>query len=302
MIEKIAFDGGMYGQHFSTTSPEFGTNGTYAKCWHREEDGKIYAVPYAVEGYGIIYNDAILKQYFAMEDKACLLYTSMQFGAPFVPFTVDTHFLSYDTAGIKKTERVQLPELAAENRTLTKEDAASLTMDEAAEEANRCMNCGCYSVNASDISPVLVAFNGKVITNKKEIAARDFFTTKLKAYDMLEQDELVVSVEIPDMTGYITGYEKMRIRESIDFALVSIAYAYKLVNEKITEASLVLGGVAPVPVKLVEVEELIVGKAPSEELAREAGRLAIKNAIPMSMNRYKVNTVEAIVARLVAAM
>ena len=35
-----------------------------------EEDGKIYAVPYAVEGYGIIYNDAILKQYFAMEDKA----------------------------------------------------------------------------------------------------------------------------------------------------------------------------------------------------------------------------------------
>lgn len=42
VIEKIAFDGGMYGQHFSTTSPEFGTNGTYAKCWHREEDGKIY--------------------------------------------------------------------------------------------------------------------------------------------------------------------------------------------------------------------------------------------------------------------
>ena len=39
VIERIAFDGGMYGQHFSTTSPEFGTNGTYAKCWHRESDG-----------------------------------------------------------------------------------------------------------------------------------------------------------------------------------------------------------------------------------------------------------------------
>lgn len=42
VIEKIAFDGGMYGAHFSTTSPEFGTNGAYAKCWHREEDGQIY--------------------------------------------------------------------------------------------------------------------------------------------------------------------------------------------------------------------------------------------------------------------
>lgn len=42
VIEKIAFDGGMYGKQFSTTSPEFGTNGAYAKCWHREDDGQIY--------------------------------------------------------------------------------------------------------------------------------------------------------------------------------------------------------------------------------------------------------------------
>ncbi|MFC5702340.1 ABC transporter substrate-binding protein [Cohnella faecalis] len=30
----------------------------------------VYGVPYAVEGYGIIYNDAILKKYFALADKA----------------------------------------------------------------------------------------------------------------------------------------------------------------------------------------------------------------------------------------
>lgn len=42
VIEKIAFDGGMYGKHFSTTSPEFGTNGAYAKCWKREADRRIY--------------------------------------------------------------------------------------------------------------------------------------------------------------------------------------------------------------------------------------------------------------------
>ena len=33
-------------------------------------DGNIVAVPYAVEGYGIIYNDSIMRKYFALPDKA----------------------------------------------------------------------------------------------------------------------------------------------------------------------------------------------------------------------------------------
>lgn len=33
-------------------------------------DGKVYGLPYVVEGYGIIYNDAIMKKYFALPDKA----------------------------------------------------------------------------------------------------------------------------------------------------------------------------------------------------------------------------------------
>lgn len=37
----------------------------------RDQNGNgIYAVPYVVEGYGIIYNDAIMKKYFALSDKA----------------------------------------------------------------------------------------------------------------------------------------------------------------------------------------------------------------------------------------
>ncbi len=40
-IARIAFDGGMYGLPFSTTSPEFGTDGMLAKCWVRESDGQV---------------------------------------------------------------------------------------------------------------------------------------------------------------------------------------------------------------------------------------------------------------------
>lgn len=41
VIAKIAFAGGMCGLRFSTTSPEFGTNGMLAKCWVRNPQGVI---------------------------------------------------------------------------------------------------------------------------------------------------------------------------------------------------------------------------------------------------------------------
>ena len=40
MVARIAFDGvSIYGRQFSSTSPEFGTSGSFDKCWLREEDG-----------------------------------------------------------------------------------------------------------------------------------------------------------------------------------------------------------------------------------------------------------------------
>ena len=40
VVACIAFNGvGMYGRQFYSTSPEFGTSGSFDKCWVREEDG-----------------------------------------------------------------------------------------------------------------------------------------------------------------------------------------------------------------------------------------------------------------------
>lgn len=40
-IARIAFDGGLYGLEFSTASPEFCTDGTFAKCWIRTNSDRI---------------------------------------------------------------------------------------------------------------------------------------------------------------------------------------------------------------------------------------------------------------------
>ena len=101
------------------------------------------------------------------------------------------------------------------------------------------------------------------------------------------------------MENYNTHYEKIRIRKSLDFALVSLASAYKVEDGKMKDVNLVYGGVAPVPVKLDEVEALLEGKEATKELAKEAGELEVKDATPMEMNGYKVSQAKAVIIRLV---
>ena len=67
-------------------------------------------------------------------------------------------------------------------------------------------------------------------------------------------------------------------------------------------ARVVLGGVAPVPWRVPAVEQLLLGKAVTSELAEEAGRAAVAGARPLAKNGYKVPMTQAMVARTIAAL
>lgn len=211
-------------------------------------------------------------------------------------------FIHFDpgTAELKKANNGH--DLSVEERSLDKEDSTSLSQEEGLEEAKRCMNCGCYSVNASDISPVLILLDAEIVTTRKTVRAAEFFTTSLKAVDMLDQDELVKEIRFKIPEGLTTGYDKFRVREAVDFAIVSLAYAYRLKDGVIDEARLVLGGVAPVPMEKGDVASLLTGKKPEEQLGEEAARLAVKDAVAMEHNSYKIQEVKALVKRMVAGM
>ncbi|MBC3798244.1 FAD-dependent oxidoreductase [Acetobacterium tundrae] len=212
----------------------------------------------------------------------------------------DEGFITFDPEGLKVKTAAKLKEIPADKRSIDKEDAFSLSVEEVLKEASRCMNCGCYAVNASDISPVLIAMDATIITNKKKIKAVDFFTIKLNSVDMLDLDELVKAIFIPDMSSFQTHYEKLRIRRSIDFALVSCASAYKLTDGKINDISIVLGGVAPVPYKLAEVEELLIGKEMTSELVEQCVDVAMKHAMPLEKNTYKLSETRSLVKQLLS--
>lgn len=212
-------------------------------------------------------------------------------------------FLRFDreTASLKTANNGHNVDAAA--RRIDKEDSTSLTYEEGLEEAKRCMNCGCYSVNASDLSPVMVMMDATVKTSLgREIAAADFFCTNLKSYANLEQGEVVTELVIPEKEGYVTGYEKFRMRSSIDFSMASLAWAYRLEGGQIADIRLVLGAVAPVPVRLFKVEEFLRGKVPTAEIAAEAGKMAIEGTESMGHNDYKIDEIRTFVRRLVESL
>ena len=95
---------------------------------------------------------------------------------------------------------------------------------------------------------------------------------------------------------------QFHIKYSLDFAIVSLAYAYKLKDGVIDDIRLVLGAVAPVPVIKDDVAKFMIGKKPTKELAKEAGELAVSDAVPLRDNEYKVAEVKALIGNLVERM
>ena len=97
-------------------------------------------------------------------------------------------------------------------------------------------------------------------------------------------------------------YDKFRLREAVDWAIVSLASAFAKEDGKLTAAKLVLGGAAPVPVELNEVQSYLMGKTPDAETAAKAGELAVKECNAMWRNGYKVHEVKVLVEKAVLRM
>ena len=217
---------------------------------------------------------------------------SRYMGFPLEAPVAEHGFLKFDTEKVLVTKGAVEKDTPVGERSLSKEDSTSLTMEEAKAEAGRCMNCGCYSVNASDMANVMVALDAGIKTTGHQFKASEFFSV-MHSVDLLEPGELVTEITIPKLPGYRTGYLKMRLREAIDFAVTALAYAYKEENGVIVDAKLAAGGIAPVPVRLTAAENVLIGQKKSLDLAEKAFAAAMKDASPMKENAYKLQEVKA---------
>ena len=210
--------------------------------------------------------------------------------------------LRFDQEKIHVEHGVRDPERPMAERSLMAEDASTISAEEAIAEAGRCMNCGCYSVNASDMATMLLALDASVVTTAGTCTISDFFEGKLRVSDRLKRDELIKEVLIPKKEGWSSTYRKFRLRDAIDFALVSVAASSSVKDGIIEDIRLAFGGVAPIAFRAYAVEDLLKGKKPTAELAAKAGDLAVRDAVAMKNNHYKIEALRSLVKDYVLSL
>lgn len=160
-----------------------------------------------------------------------------------------------------------------------------------------------YSVHPSDLAPALVALNAtfEVMgpSGSRQIPAAEFFALPSQnpaRENVLAATDLLTGVRIPTpATGALSTYLKITDREAWTHAEVSVAVMLHMEDRRIRTASMVLGGVAPIPWRLTDVEQWLCGTAPSAAVARQAGALAVAHAQPLAKNGHKVPMTSAAV-------
>jgi len=159
---------------------------------------------------------------------------------------------------------------------------------------------GCFAVCPSDMAVALEVLDATISIKgpgggERTIALRDFYTV---FGTILKQNEIVTDIHIPHPPpGARQTFLKFRLRKAIDFAIVSVGSMITREEGVCTDARIVLGAVAPTPVRALAAEEAIKGNIIDAETAQMAATAAVAGTRPLSMNAYKVEITKALVKR-----
>lgn len=165
----------------------------------------------------------------------------------------------------------------------------------------------CVAVSPSDTAPALVALDAEMvirnIRGERTIYAADFFmppSIDIQRMTVLEPGDLLTTIRIPETWASADFYfEKVADRQTWDFALASIAAAFRMDGATIAEARIVGGAVQCVPRRFEWVERMLRGEGRTEAIAEQAGALATRGAEPLGRNAYKVVLIENLVKRAI---
>ena len=208
----------------------------------------------------------------------------------------------FRSPSLEPAPRLLIPELPVFERvkSIDVEDRPGVGWSEIEREASRCFNCGCLAVSPSDINIALIALDAQIVTTKRTVDAQSFFTASATGSTVLDQDELLTEVRIPKPAqGARQNYLKFTLRKPVDFAIVGVASVITTQGGVCTDARIVLGAVAPGPVRARAAEELLKEKPLSATTAAEAAQAALADAKPLTNNAYKVEIARTLVKRVI---
>jgi CO/xanthine dehydrogenase FAD-binding subunit len=167
----------------------------------------------------------------------------------------------------------------------------------------------CNSSPAGDSLPSLIALNATCLiagpTGTREVPAAEFCTGPGK--NVLQKGEVLAALVFPPSapkTG--SAYQRFIPRNEMDIAVAGAASWVKLnaAGDKIEEARIALGAVAPTPKFAEEASRWLAGQPVTDATFAQAGELAKKVATPISDMRgtaeYRMHLVGVLVKRTLA--
>jgi len=168
----------------------------------------------------------------------------------------------------------------------------------------------CFMVHPSDTAPALVALDAKItVTGRRgtrQVPLASFFVlpkTTLVKENVLEPGDVLTEVLLDAPPSGARGmYRKARERASFDFALAGVAIVLAMAEGKVKTARVVLSGVAPAPWRSPEAEQSLVGRPLDAATVEAAAAAAVKAAVPLRENGYKVPLVRGILEETLMAM
>lgn len=139
---------------------------------------------------------------------------------------------------------------------------------------------------AADLPPPLMAYGAEVVLKKssgeRTLSLSDFF--RGPGETVKESDEILTDIVIekpPPFSG--AAYIKLGLRKTLVISVVNVSAFLSLDGQggPIKSARVVLGAVAPIPLRAVSAEHTLIGEKPGEALFARAGGAAAKDSKPI---------------------
>ena len=103
----------------------------------------------------------------------------------------------------------------------------------------------------------------------------------------------------PPEAGSSTSYYEVRQKHGFDWPVATATVSFQKNRESVTDASVVLGHVAPVPWRSKEAEAALVGKVIDEQIASSASNAGLQPARNLGQNGYKVQVARVALKRAI---
>ena len=156
---------------------------------------------------------------------------------------------------------------------------------------------------SADTAPALIALNGTAkivgVNGERTVPLEGFF--KGPGQTVMSAEEVLSEINIPKTSPRLVGeYIKFSPREMMDLAYVGIAVVYNLgdKDKKCDGVRIVLGAVAPTPIRAKRAEATLEGQNLTEALAEKVGQIAAEEAKPISDVRSSADYRRAMVGAM----